>query len=277
MTLETLCDWISLPDTVVRKITEANIILDDALLESLRRPQTASQAYEELKNSLSDDPGSWKMLACQLECARRDYEDYKAQGIPTEIYTDTMKCFPRFLGEHKKNTGQEAFDRGWWTWRQTSMLLFRIGELEYERTEYHGAPAVSIHIPSDCILTQERLRKSLEMAQDFMQNHYPEYKTAVYFCESWLLSPRLAALLPETSHIRQFQKMFHLTEDLPKDKEFLQWLFGATPDTPVNALPEHTSLQKKAKAQLLAGQNLGAAIGILAEAPSTANAPSAKV
>lgn len=57
--------------------------------------------------------------------------------------------------------------------------------------------------------------------------------------------------------------MFELTEDLPEDREFLQWLFGAAPDTPASVLPEGTSLQRKAKDRLLAGQSLGAAIGIL--------------
>lgn len=233
------------------------------LLEALRRPQTACWAYEKLKTSLGDDPGSWKMLACQLECAGRDYVDYRKLGISEEIYIATMKCFSRFLGECRKNTGCEEFDRGWWTWRQTSMLLFRIGELEYERTEYRGECAVSIHIPSDCVLIRERIRESLELARDFMKKYYPEYENVVYFCESWLLSPRLRTILPEASHIRQFQEMFELIEGLPEDREFLQWVFGTQEDMPVSGLPERTSLQRKIKEQLLAGQNLGAAVGML--------------
>lgn len=72
------------------------------------------------------------------------------------------------------------------------MLLFCIGELEYERTEYRGARAVSIHIPSDCALTQERLRESLKMAQDFMKNFIRTMKTACtsanpgFFPRAWL-------------------------------------------------------------------------------------------
>ena len=43
----------------------------------------------------------------------------------------------------------------------------------------------------------------------------------------------------------------------------MEWLFGKTPDTPLEELPENTSLQRKAKVLLENGGNLGAGVGIL--------------
>lgn len=75
------------------------------------------------------------MLYCQLESARRVYEKYQVMGIGEKIFFDTMKCFPRFMDEYQAQNGSRYFDRSWWTYRQTSMRLFRIGALEYEMAE----------------------------------------------------------------------------------------------------------------------------------------------
>ena len=104
---------------------------------------------------------------------------------------------------------------------------------------------------------------SLRLAADFIQRVYPEYAQAEYFCESWLLSPRLGEIVKETSNIAKFQKRFRILEDLPDDKEYMEWLFGAKADTPVQELPENTSLQRKARELLANGGNLGAAVGIM--------------
>ena len=101
------------------------------------------------------------------------------------------------------------------------------------------------------------------MSDDFIRRVYPEYAGAEYFCESWLLSPRLMEMVKETSNIRKFQKLFVIKEDLPEDREYMEWLFGKAPDTPLEELPESTSLQQKAKVLLENGGNLGAGVGIL--------------
>ena len=43
----------------------------------------------------------------------------------------------------------------------------------------------------------------------------------------------------------------------------MEWLFGAKADTPVQELPENTSLQRKVRELLANGGNLGAAVGIM--------------
>ena len=267
MELKELCKGIQLPEKACGRVFEeyerVNLAEMDRQLNSLMERKTAEKAYHHLVNCLGKDSDNMKMLMCQLVCACRDYDRYKELGISDEVYFDTMRCFTRFLGERRMRTGEILFDRGWWTYRQVSMVLFRIGELEYELTNFEGKDAVSIHIPSDAAFVPENVEVSLRLAADFIQRVYPEYAQAEYFCESWLLSPRLGEIVKETSNIAKFQKRFRIVEDLPDDKEYMEWLFGAKADTPVQELPENTSLQRKVRELLANEGNLGAAVGIM--------------
>lgn len=267
MEFKEVCGRITLPLQVCEKVNEAKAKLDlqklEPIFERLLDRETAQNAYQELKEALGEDPDSMKMLACQLICAGRDHARYLAEGMSEAVFADTMKCFTRFLSECRVRTGEDAFDRGWWTWRQISMRLFRIGELEYELSEHAGEKAIAIHIPSDALFTPEKINDSLQQAQKFITEHFSAYSQSIYFCSSWLLSPHLAALLDEASNIRKFQERFILEKGLPQDTGYMEWLFGKAPGTPVEALPENTSLQKKVKEDLRAGKNLGAGVGRL--------------
>ncbi len=71
-------------------------------------------------------------LAAALAGACRTRRAYRERNIPDEIFLNTMGCFRRFLMETHEMSGRWAFDRGFWTWRQTGCLLFRLGTLEFE-------------------------------------------------------------------------------------------------------------------------------------------------
>ena len=223
----------------------------------------AANAYPALKMQFQDDSDNWKMLYCQLECARRTYSKYQEKNIPDKIYIDTMKCFSRFIKECKKKNGRAYFDRGWWTYRQLSMVLFRIGELEYQLETCGKEKMVAIHIPSDADFYKDAVDCSLKLAKDFFERYYPEYAEAKYICDSWLLSPALKELLPEKSNIREFQKRFELVEEHKEDREFVEWLFQVLVDTCYEKLPEKTRLQKNVKKYLLSGGKIGSAYGVM--------------
>lgn len=65
-----------------------------------------------------------------------------------------------------------GFDRDFWTGRQLSLLLFRLGELEFEivsedgekaelsEDEKHSHYLLHVHIPSDADLSPERCDES---------------------------------------------------------------------------------------------------------------------
>lgn len=227
------------------------------LIALLTCPDRAEEAYEALAKRLGDD--DMAMLACQLEAAAICFDRYTVLGVSDKIMVDTMKCFSRFLGETKAMTGLDKFDREWWTWRQISGRLFRIGELEYERIP--ETKEISLHIPSDAVFTPENVDVSLDEAKAFFRRFFPEYADSDYVCHSWLLAPKLQELLPESSNIVQFQKRFRISHVELDNREFIGWLFRVRSDTPAEDLPEHTTLQKKAKQLILSGGNIGEAGG----------------
>lgn len=232
--------------------------LDQMLEEGL-----AEQAYHRLETVFQDDEDHLKMLWCQLECAWRTYARYLEKGIPETIYVDTMKCFPRFIRECEKKNGRMFFDRGWWTYRQISMCLFRIGALEYQFKKYNGENVIAIHIPSDADLSRESVDASIERADHFFTTYYRDYRYSKYTCNSWLLSRALRPLLPEKSNILSFQERFEIVKEDREDQSYLEWLFQVPPDTEYKELPSVTGLQKKVRNLLLNGEKIGSAYGIM--------------
>ena len=214
-----------------------------------------------------DDDGAG-ILIRQLMIAA-DSRKYGAwKDIPEAIWMDTMKCFPRFISEHRRSYGRDGFDRYGWTTRQIGAKLFRIGELEYELTEdKEGRKEIGLHIPSDAKLEAERMNASLQEADRFILERFPEWAGAPKTCESWLLSPALKDLLPEGSRILDFQEAFELKETYPEDDAALEWVFyvaeGQRKGLDISRLPENTSLQRKMKAMLMKGRKPGAGKGVL--------------
>lgn len=265
MTLKELYRQIGLQQEIVQSLNDLETIFDmrTKRLEEMMDRERAGQAYRELEERLAEDGDHMKMLLCQLECARRVFDRYREKGISGEIFTETMKCFPRFIGESEKMYGRLFFDRGWWTYRQISMSLFRIGALEYELCEKKGEREIGLHIPSDADLSRESVDASLRQAEAFFETYYPVYNDCRYTCDSWLLSPVLEGILPEDSRILAFQKRFRLTGTEPDNNESIRWIFQRPADTEIRELPENTTLQRGAKALLLAGGSIGSGCGTL--------------
>ena len=155
---------------------------------------------------------------------------------------------------------EEYFDRDFWAHRQLSLKIFRIGELEYEFME---DCTISIHIPSDAVLTKNNIEKSLKDLNEFIVKYYPNYKDKLMYCDSWLLSPELKKYLNNDSKILLFQSYFEIKEVNKEDKGFIGWLYQTNNKEDINALREDTSLQRKVKNALLNNENIGSAYGIL--------------
>ena len=235
----------------------------DKDIRNLTEAENWEKARENLKRSIGEDPRGLKILYCMLKAAVISWGKYLEQGIEGKIFEDTMKCFTRFVEEHKASYGVYGFDRDFWTGRQLSLQLFRLGELEYEKVEEkNGERYISIHIPSDAILDSEKIKGSLSSAKTFFEKQVPSWDKVPYKCCSWLLSPALKELLGENSRILKFQEMFTVEEVYKDSREFMEWVFKRR-DIPLEDLPEETSLQKNMKAHLLSGGWVGEGMGCL--------------
>ncbi|PWV95549.1 hypothetical protein DFQ01_12620 [Paenibacillus cellulosilyticus] len=274
MTLKEVCDSIGLPDEMKRRVLDIAGKSDNKAIEpfvaDLYDPTAWEKGVKVIAELLGEDPDGSKMLTFMLWRAEEAHKEYKKRGISETIFVDTMKFCTRFIEEHYTVYGTYAFTWGWWFPRQISLHEFRIGELEYEMIEKDEKKLINIHIPADANMGQDRLRKSYEDAREFFATYFPEYAQSEMVCDSWLLAPILAQLLPENSNIVRFQKAFDLIRVDETNDSSIRWVYGRT-DLPVQELPESTSLQKKIKAILLEGSTIGAAYGRLQDDPWKSN------
>ncbi len=289
MTITDLCKAISLQSDVTNEVLSFYNnsdfeLLRDKLNDLEDCDSVDSDAILRLYGVFSPDEKQIKMLTYMLHRALEAYDKYIQLGISEDIYIATMKCFTRFINESYVKNGAYIFDRGWWTVRQISVKLFRIGELEYELINWNDEPAISMHIPSDSDLSSEKCTDSIKLARNFLTEYFPEYSDSKYICDSWILSPALKELLPNTSKIICFQNMFEIIENKSDSMGFVEWVFkqdtskivrtepdemGRTEmvyqkrDIDFDKMPENTCLQKNIKAYIKAGGNIGEALGIL--------------
>lgn len=289
MTIIELCNSINLQPIVTDEAvsfynsSDFKLILNQ-LNELEGRDSTDEDAILRLYGMFSPDERQVKMLTYMLHRALEAHDKYLQLGISEDIYIATMKCFTRFINENYVKNGNYIFDRGWWTVRQISNKLFRIGELEYELINWNNEPTISMHIPSDADLSSEKCVESIKLAKSFMVKFFPEYSDSIYICDSWLLSPALKELLSSTSNIVSFQNMFEIVEINPDSLGYVEWVFKQDTsdivcnesnkigikemvyqkrDININEMPEVTSLQKNVKAYVKAGGSIGEALGIL--------------
>ena len=252
-----ICQKINAPKEMLRYISER--LAPTEVLQSLTDIATAQSGYTRLKEIVGDDENGLKMFACMLDAAEITYEKYLRYGIPEKIFIDTLSCFTRFAEEHRASYGVYGFDRGWWTYRQLSCVLFRIGELEYEYLD--DEKLVHLHIPSSADIAIENCKRSLDEFNAFTAKHFPERNYPIV-CDSWLLSPTLDELLPPQSKIIKFKNCFDIVDIDETDIGFLQWVYGTT-NIACDKLPEKTTLQRNIKSRLLNGGYVGSAFGRL--------------
>lgn len=199
---------------------------------------------------------------------------YQQRGIDKNIFYQTAGAFTRFCREHLETFGFFGFDRAFWTFRQTSMQLFRLGTLEFELCTNggdtmtvqngdkieRGEKYLYVHIPSDAALTQAELKNSYQTAKTFCAKHFEQWKNAAFFTCTWLLSPALKALLPPDSKILRFAGAFSLCAENPDETEYIEWLFKTQNKNPAFWC-ENTSLQRAVKQFVTDGGKIGDAAG----------------
>ena len=260
-----LCEQIEMPKEAVQKMSYA-LCSAEAQTSAFEKELCDRTGYERaalrLHEYLGEDENGWKILAVMLNASLFTLKKYRVRGISDEVFYQTMKCFSRFVREHKTSYGAYGFDRWLWTGRQLSLSLFRLGELEYELAySEQGERAIAIHIPSDADLSARAVDKSLAESKTFFGRFEPKWANTPYTCSSWLLAPALKELLPSQSNIVNFQNRFSIVNVSIDNLEYRTWLFHG--QTQPRNFAEDTSLQRAAKAFVLGGGKIGSAFGIL--------------
>lgn len=266
MDLITLCKKINLQEEIFNKVIQFNQSFNFQSIQqeliNLNNKEISYNTYEKLTKLFNEDSYNIAILTSYLNAALLTYEIYKQKGIKESVFIDTMKCFTRFIEECKVKTDKYAFDRAWWTHKQVSMVIFRLGQLEYEFIN-EDKKIISIHIPSDANMTKENLLLSLEMLKEFVNNHYQEYKNALVLCDTWLLAPKLKEFLNNNSKILNFQNLFDIVYVDENSDDCFEWVFKKNRGYDINNVCVKTSLQQKVKQLMLDNKHLGKATGYL--------------
>lgn len=263
MTLEHLCNLLEIPTEVKAEIlsykNSQKTVITDELLCRLTERSHWDGAIHEIQEKIGDDPCGFYILSELLDCACITYKRYEKMGIDTSIFIQTMKFCTRFLLEHKKIHGCYSFTWAWWFPRQLALQEFRIGALEYEFIE-NQTKQISIHIPSDACITPKNIHASFLEYKSFLHTHFPEWENAPWHCESWMLSPALKQLLPQTSNILYFQSLFEVESVDYESMAVLDWVYPGEKGA-LKELSENTSLQRNMKQFFLDGKRVGWAKG----------------
>lgn len=252
------------------------------MVERLQQPQEAEKAKDDFYALIGEMDKLHHGLAGVCVFAAAMYgsaQRLHALGISKEVLLHTYRCLYFMSKKYQEQFGVFGFDRGFWIWRQSSGLIFRLGSLDYEYlsalSEQNaeqtglkaGAPVLTIHIPTGTDLSREALDASYAQAHAFYREH-PEVCFAgsqpqAIVCHTWLLSPTLRTFLGENSGIRRFQDDFRLCHADEKGDGYRYFLYLAGNDVPLEKLPERTSLQRAVKKHLLAGGGIGEGFGVL--------------
>lgn len=149
------------------------------------------------------------------------------RGVPDD-------CRRATLAEVGRQTAKTQSVRGWVGLQDAGWVetVFRggfvnVGRLQYEllyddaRDEY----VLNTHIPAGGALRPGDVTESLRRGREVMAAAFPEFgplRTAV--CDSWLLDPQLAQLLPG-SNIAEFGRLWELANSGPGDDDALYFVF----------------------------------------------------
>lgn len=269
------CYKIDICKNIIDLIPQKYYLIDENIISEFYydffEDEKAEEAYKKLQQ-YTDNIDSDKIceLIVLLSIAIKSYESYKKKGIDEKIYIDTMKCFSRFIKETYKWTGEYTFDRGFWVWRQLSLVLFRIGQLEFEISNIDETLAnklninkndkvLYVHIPSDAMCTIQELEYSYYKANEFFKKYFnAEY---LFLCSSWLLGKELEYLIKENSGIYNFRKDYEIIDYFESD-DYIQWVFDKFDGNIKDFIPK-TSLQNSIKQHIIDGGKMTVGLGIL--------------
>ena len=111
--------------------------------------------------------------------------------------------------------------------------LIDVNTTEFDKSKWRmylkaGSPTLAVHIPSNIAYTPENARAAYQEAVKFYKDFYPEHKTLAIDCSSWILSPQLRKVLPETSNILAIMDSGHLLPDFGSFTEDIMFIRKGT-------------------------------------------------
>lgn len=197
---------------------------------------------------------------------------YEARNLPHQVYRDSMLDIRCKLLECRQVRKLWGLSVGYWYERFFLLTRFALGRLQFE-LRCAGSPAeqggyrveagdlwVNIHIPSSGPLTRELCEESFRQAYTWFLPLFPD-GFVPFQCNSWLLSPEHAHMLPPESNIRRFADFFHVCPAGRSVEKDLWRIFGIETDNR-SLYPRDTALRRVYAEALDRGEMPNAGRGI---------------
>lgn len=264
MKLEELTERIHLPKEARRQVRKERIDGNEYGVWKEKFYQDTRRFISEWKKMDARLP--WA-LEFYLKLAADTYCEYQKKGYADRVFDQTFYDITIWCSKCYRKHGVYGLEELMWLGQSVKMELFRLGRLQFEpvctgkemkgkdQTLPAGTKALNVHIPAGEPLLQEDCRESFQQAKEFFGGEYQ-----AFVCGSWLLSPHLKEILPDSSNIIRFQNFFQVAEVGYAYPQAEQRIFGETLEDK-RRYPEDTSLQRRAKEYVLAGRDLGIGFG----------------
>lgn len=149
-----------------------------------------------------------------------------------------------------------------WGTNFSLIKLIEVGRLQFERT-LDSSDTVNVHIPAGAPLTLASVCDSIKRALVLLEEYFG-IKSPRFVCKSWLLSAEVADIIPDSSNISVFRRMFDVTpsKDSATD-DLLDYIWNRDSCDSFSALEENTSLQRAVKKSLMSGTKFYEGYGVL--------------
>ena len=208
-------------------------------------------------------------LLCSVPALR---QEYIRCGVAESILWDTVKDLRYKLLECYDNHGIWGTFVTFWYPGFYRCERFALGRLQYEKRQFsqpgygdilkEGDTVLNCHIPSSGPLPYDAVIDSLRRAYEF----YPDVRVGRWMpvvCHSWLLYPPHRELLG--GNAKAFYDLFDVIAAKPSESNGDFWRIFNRPFSEENLATarEDTSLRRRFKAFLTAGNNMGCGYGVL--------------
>lgn len=180
---------------------------------------------------------------------------HASRGIPADVSTATLADLGRQVWVHRQTYGHFGLHTHAWLTLVWSGALYQLGRLQFNlQRDDDGRWVLSTHIPASGPLTPTSVDDAFAAAGRFFASHFPDYPAATFYCNSWLLDPQLAELLPG-SNVAAFQRRWSLDETVrPGLEDMLFFVFRRRGEVDLDRLPSDTSLRRAFLEGLRAGR-----------------------
>lgn len=169
--------------------------------------------------------------------------------METDGREDTGKGWKTVLHETESCvTGHRILEGG-----EAEPETVRLEMREWELVLQEGDLVLDVHIQEGGSLNEADCAASYGMAETFFDaNEIGGRGFKAFVCTSWLLSPQLRKVLPDSSNIVKFQREYHLIPSCSNDDQLMERVFGGRPEKLSDA-PRDTTLRSRILDAMLQG------------------------